>query len=350
MVLPELPGEAVTEFDAILLTSFGGPEGSDDVEPFLRNVASGREIPEKRLIQVKEQYGLFGGISPINQQNRELIEALREELDKNGIPLPIYFGNRNWKPFLKDTIEVLHREGKRNVLALVTSAFGSYSGCRQYQEDLQNAISEAGAHDLKMQKIRLYWNHPGFFAAMQSILSSALLSLDDGITESTRLVFTAHSIPSAWEEFSPYKSQLLDFAESLSASVASDLRWDLAFQSRSGPPTIPWLEPDILDHLETLDPATTSQVVLIPIGFLSDHMEVIYDLDNQALPHAETLGFKALRTPTVGTHPEFVTGLRQLIEEKVGGKEPLVAFGEIWECSAKCCSIPSHHLSAPSKD
>ena len=242
----------MSDFDAILLTSFGGPEKSDDVRPFLENVTSGRNIPPERLAQVQEQYDLYGGVSPINQQNRELIAALQAELRTNGIDIPVYFGNRNWGPYIKDTLDDLYADGKKNVLALVTSAFGSYSGCRQYREDIANALAQINAKDLYVEKVRLYWNHPGFFEAMCDRLSSTLDSIDLENAGQVQIIFTAHSIPSSWEMSSPYRSQLLEFSQSLSTAVAPDLAWDLVFQSRSGPPSVPWLEPDIIDHLDAL--------------------------------------------------------------------------------------------------
>ncbi|MEG3587099.1 MAG: ferrochelatase [Actinomycetota bacterium] len=329
----------MNDFDAILLTSFGGPEQNSDVKPFLKNVAAGRDIPLERLAQVEEQYALYGGASPINQQNRELIAALQVELNANGIHIPVYLGNRNWVPYIKDTLGDLYDDGKRNILALVTSAFGSYSGCRQYQEDLDNALAQINEHDLYVEKVRLYWNHPGFFEAMCDQLSSTLESIDIGKAGRVQLIFTAHSIPSAWEISSPYRSQLLEFSKSLSTVVAPDLAWDLVFQSRSGPPSVPWLEPDIIDHLDALKASGTDCVVITPIGFVSDHMEVMYDLDNQAISHAAKLGMESRRTPTVGTHPAFVRGLRQLIQEYLEARSPLVAFGEPWTCNPNCCPI-----------
>jgi len=337
----------MSDYDAILLTSFGGPEKSDDVRPFLENVASGRNIPPERLSQVQKQYDLYGGVSPINQQNRELIAALQAELNTNGIDIPVYFGNRNWDPYIKDTLDDLYADGKKNILALVTSAFGSYSGCRQYREDIEKALTQINAKDLYVEKVRLYWNHPGFFEAMCDRLSSTLDSIDLENAGQVQIIFTAHSIPSAWEMSSPYRSQLLEFSKSLSTAVAPDLAWDLVFQSRSGPPSVPWLEPDIIDHLDALKTSGTNCVVITPIGFVSDHMEVMYDLDNQAISHAEELGMESRRTPTVGTHPAFVRGLRQLIEEYLDASPPLVAFGEPWTCNQNCC--PPSQQRPPSR-
>jgi len=339
LALPQLPKENMTEFDCILLTSFGGPEASEDVEPFLRNVANGRDIPAERLEEVQAQYGFFGGVSPINQQNRDLIAALEEELQSRNIELPIYFGNRNWDPYISDALQNIYDDGKRNVLALVTSAFGSYSGCRQYQEDLDLAVEGLNAEDLSVEKIRLFWNHPGFFEAMVQRLKSSISEIDNDTIQKTHLAFTAHSIPSAWMETNPYQWQLRDFASQLVDAVAPDMEWDLVFQSRSGPPTVPWLEPDIVDHLDSLSAQGVESVIIAPIGFVSDHMEVMFDLDTEAADHARSLGMKVTRTPTVGVHPTFVSGLGQLIEEKILNQTPLVAFGEPWICQPGCCSV-----------
>ena len=339
----------MTEFDAVLLTSFGGPEGPEDVEPFLRNVAKGRDIPEKRIREVEAQYGLFGGVSPINKQNRDLIKALKSDFHANGLKIPIYFGNRNWEPYVADTLQQLYEDGKRNILAVVTSAFGSYSGCRQYQEDLDAAVKGLGVTDLNIEKIRLYWNHPGFFQAMCEQLRHTLSLLSPEDRDQTRIVFTAHSIPTAWDRSNPYKSQLNKFAYQLANTVAPELEWDLAFQSRSGPPSVPWLEPDILDHLDFLEGEGVNSVVITPIGFISDHMEVMFDLDTEAVTHAQKLDIKVLRTHTVGTHPDFVSGLRQLIQERINNLDPLAVFDEPWVCTPTCCSVAQRPSSGISK-
>lgn len=335
----------MTEFDCILFTSFGGPEAPEDVEPFLRNVANGRDIPAERLEEVQAQYGLFGGVSPINQQNRDLIAALGKELRSRNIDLPIYFGNRNWEPYISDAFHNLYDDGKRRVLALVTSAFGSYSGCRQYQEDLDLGVKKIGADDLFVDKVRLFWNHPGFFEAMVQRLKSSFSDIDDNSLQETRIAFTAHSVPTAWGETNPYQWQLTEFASRLADAAAPDMHWDLVFQSRSGPPSVPWLEPDIVDHLDSLSSQGVKSVIIAPIGFVSDHMEVMFDLDTEATDHARTLGMKVTRTPTVGVHPLFVSGLCQLIEEKLTGHSPLVAFGEPWVCQPGCCSVAKRPAS-----
>lgn len=329
--------------DAILLFSFGGPEGPDDVVPFLENVTRGRGIPRERLVEVGAHYSLFDGVSPINQQNRDLLAALEPELRQAGIDLPVYFGNRNWHPFLADTLDQIASDGHERVLVLVTSAFGSPSGCRQYRDDLERVAAEraeAGAATLTLDKVRLYWNHPGFLEASQARLTDALEDLDPSRRERSRLVFTAHSVPSSWTAASPYVDQLHAAARHLATTVAPDLEWDLVYQSRSGPPQVPWLEPDIVDHLDALHADGTDTVVIMPIGFVSDHMEVVYDLDTEAADRAQELGMTMVRAGTVGTHPAFVAALRQLVEERLHGTDPLATIGEPWPCPAGCCEVP----------
>ena len=332
-------------YDALLLFSFGGPEGPDDVVPFLENVTRGRNISSERLAVVGEQYGLFGGVSPINEQNRALIAALQTELAANNIDLPIYFGNRNWHPLLADTLDEIAEAGHSRVLALVTSAFGSRSGCRQYRDDLSVAVEGATHRDLTIDKIRLYWNHPGFIDASIDRLRTALDRLAPDVRSRARLVFSAHSIPTAWAATSPYLDQLHAAAEHLVSATAPDLHWDLVFQSRSGPPQMPWLEPDIVDHIEALDDGVDT-VVVMPIGFVSDHMEVIYDLDTQAAATAAKRSMTFLRVPTVGTHPAFVAGLRMLIEEQLSGAAALSAVAEPWLCPPGCCDVVSGRARA----
>ena len=291
--------------DAVLLFSFGGPEGEDDVIPFLQNVTAGRNIPPERLAVVGQHYGLFDGISPINGQNRALMAALEPELRANGIDLPLYWGNRNWHPLLKDTLAAMAADGHREIFALVTSAFGSPSGCRQYRDDLDEAVAELADESggvLTITKSRLYWNHPGFINASEARLSEALASASTSPAPD-RLVFTAHSVPSAWTATSPYLEQLQAAAAELARRCAPDMRWDLVFQSRSGPPSMPWLEPDICDHLRRLHEDGIQHPVVFPVGFVSDHMEVVYDLDIEASAVAKELGIAFTRVPTVGTHP-----------------------------------------------
>ena len=309
--------------DAVLVLSFGGPEGPDDVMPFLRNVVRGRNVPDERLATVAEQYEQFGGVSPINAQNRALIDALVPELAEHGIQLPVYFGNRNWHPFLADTLRTMAEDGIRSALVFVTSAFGSYSGCRQYRQDLVAAASIVGEshpslHIPELRKLRLFYNHPGFIEAAAERLRDAIDShpLADG---EPRVVFTAHSIPVSMADQCDYEQQLRESARLIAAAVGmgdSDT-WDLAFQSRSGPPHIPWLEPDIGDHLRRLADEATQDVIIAPLGFVSDHMEVLFDLDVQAAAIADGLGIRVRRASTVGTHPRFVAMIRELIEEQL---------------------------------
>ncbi|MFV2039051.1 MAG: ferrochelatase [Acidimicrobiales bacterium] len=326
--------------DSILLVSFGGPDGPADVVPFLEHVTRGRDIAPERLAVVAEHYALFQGISPINGQNRDLLRALRADLEAAHIDLPVYWGNRNWNPLLTDVVSEMVAAGHKRILAIVTSAFGSYSGCRQYSEDLSQAI-ESVAAPIEIVKARLYWNHPGFLAAMTDRINGALDTVDPQARTRARLVFTAHSIPTAWITTAPYVDQLRAAAGHLASSCAPGLAWDLVFQSRSGPPHAAWLEPDIVDHLEQLHSTGQDIVVVIPLGFISDHMEVVYDLDVQARARADELGVTMIRVDTVGTHPAFVAALRGLVEEHLAGTPPLTAIGEAWPnpCPHGCCVI-----------
>lgn len=304
--------DTAAAYDALLLLSFGGPDGPDDVMPFLRNVTAGRNVPDARLAVVAEQYEMFGGASPINQQNLALIDALRVEFEANGIELPIYFGNRNWEPYVRDTVVSMRDDGVTNALVLATSAFSSYSGCRQYREDLERAAEQVdGAPGLN--KLRLYYNHPGFIDAVVD-------RVNEVHRPEARLVFTAHSIPNSMAAWCEYEPQLREMSALVAERVGAQT-WDLTYQSRSGPPHVPWLEPDVNDHLETLATDGVTDVTLVPLGFVSDHMEVKFDLDHQARETADRVGLRVRRAPTVGTHPAFITGLRQLVEEKTAGAE-----------------------------
>ncbi|BAN00621.1 ferrochelatase [Ilumatobacter coccineus] len=321
-------------YDALCLLSFGGPEGPDDVMPFLRNVTAGRNVPDARLAVVAEQYERFGGRSPINDQNLALIDALRAEFAAHDIDLPIYFGNRNWEPYLADTVAQMADDGVANALVLATSAFSSYSGCRQYREDLDRAAAEVGERAPGLHKLRLYYNHPGFVDAVVDRIAEVH-------RPGARLVFTAHSIPVSMAQWCDYESQLDEMARLVAGRVGAD--WDLAFQSRSGPPHVPWLEPDINDHLATLAEQCVTEVTLMPLGFVSDHMEVQFDLDFQAAETATSVGIDMRRAPTVGTHPAFVTGLRQLVEERTAGG-PVLWVGEAGPWPDPC---PAGHCLAP---
>jgi ferrochelatase len=337
----------MTDYDAILLHSFGGPEGPDDVIPFLENVTRGRGIPRERLAVVGEHYGLFGGVSPINDQNRALIAALRAELDAHGIELPIHWGNRNWHPLLDDAVREMVEAGHRRVLALVTSAFGSYSGCRQYRDDLDRAVAATGG-TITIDKAPLYWNHPGFLDAVTDRVLTGFAALGSAAADA-RLVFTAHSIPSSWVATSPYLDQLQAAAGEIARRVHDTIDravdatdWDLVFQSRSGPPHVPWLEPDVNDHLEALAATDVEAVLVVPLGFVSDHMEVVYDLDTEAAATADRLGLTLVRAGTAGTHPAFVAALRCVIQDALTETTPLAAVGEPWPnpCPEGCCAVP----------
>jgi len=310
-----------------MLASFGGPDGPDDVLPFLRNVTAGKGIPDERLAEVAEHYHHFGGASPINGQNLALQRALVAELERRGIDLPVVWGNRNWSPYTRDALAAAHADGARRVLALVTSAYSSYSGCRQYREDFWSSLDALATdlgeaeHPLVVDKVRSYFNHPGFVAANVDAVVEAYAQVPDG----ARVVFVTHSIPDTMEAASAvsgatYSAQHLSVAAEVAARVAERVghavEWDLAYCSRSGPPSQPWLEPDVNDHLEELSAAGTAAVVISPIGFISDHMEVAFDLDTEALETAARLGLTAVRADTVGVRSAFVSGLVDLVLER----------------------------------
>ncbi|HSE43705.1 MAG TPA: ferrochelatase [Gemmatimonadales bacterium] len=321
-------------YDAVLVVSFGGPEGPDDVLPFLENVTRGRAVPRERLLAVAEHYQHFGGVSPINEQNRALVAALRRELASHPPALPVYLGNRNWHPYLADTIRQMRDDGVRRALALVTSAFGCYSGCRQYREDVIRALEAAGPGAPEVDKLRLFFNHTGFIEANAANLKEALDRFPPDRRGVVRVVFTAHSIPMAMAHASGYEPQLLE-ASRLVAEAAGAPSWDLIYQSRSGPPHVPWLEPDVCAHLEALASQGVREVVIHPIGFLSDHMEVRYDLDTESRTKAEELGLTLVRARTVGTAPGFVAMLRELIQERMVERPERPALG---------CLGPSHDI------
>ena len=359
---PEGVPAAALPYDALLLYSFGGPNGPQDVLPFLRNVTRGKHIPEERLVEVGAHYDHFGGASPINGHNLELIAALHEELARRGADLPIGFGNRNWEPYTTAALADLRAQGAHRVLAIVTSAYGSYSGCRQYRENLAASLAELGGgldSGLVVDKLRHYFNHPGFVRANAEAIAEAYAgsaAARAGARDGTAapLVFVTHSIPDVMEEGSgaqrpSYRSQHLDVGALVAAEVAEligyPVPWQLAFCSRSGPPHQPWLEPDVNDVLKELAGAGARAVVLSPIGFISDHMEVAFDLDTEAMETARELGITAVRAGTVSTRPAFVSGLVDLIMERAGRErgeivEP-VAVGALgaWPdaCRAGCC-------------
>jgi ferrochelatase len=327
-------------YDALLVVSFGGPEGPDDVMPFLANVLHGRNVPESRMREVAHHYELFDGVSPINEQNRRLINALEQELERDGPRLPIYWGNRNWHPLLADTLSRMRDEGIKNALAFVTSAYSSYSGCRQYREDIERAREAIGEGAPRVEKLRAFYNHPGFVGPNVENLRAALEQIPEERRKAARVAFTAHSVPAAMAAGCDYERQLLETCR-LVAEGAGVADWRLVFQSRSGPPTQPWLEPDICEHLRGLKEAGTSDVVVAPVGFISDHMEVLYDLDTEARQLSGELGINMVRAATVGTHPAFVRMIRELIHERLDPAVPRRALGTFAPshdvCPSDCC-------------
>jgi ferrochelatase len=339
-------------YDAVVLISFGGPEKPEDVMPFLENVTRGRNIPRERLLEVAEHYYHFGGKSPINDQSRALISALRQELDKHQIALPIYWGNRNWHPFLPDAFRQMRDAGVKRALALMTSAYSSYSGCRQYRENIAAAQAEIGEGAPAADKLRVFYNHPGFIEAMLDRVQTALAEFAGEDLSRIRFVATAHSIPSSMAQTSDYEKQLRETTR-LVAEGAGFTAWDLVYQSRSGPPSQAWLEPDILDHLRQLHGEEVKNVIVVPLGFISDHLEVLYDLDHEAQALAQELGMKMVRAATAGTHPAFVRMLRQLIQERLS-EAPKVAIGNYCPnhdvCPANCCPAPSRAGRPPASE
>jgi ferrochelatase len=314
----------VVDYDAILIVSFGGPEQADDVIPFLENVLRGRNVPRERMLAVAEHYYHFGGCSPINDHCRELIAALKKQ-----VTLPVYWGNRNWHPMLADTFRQMTDDGIRRALAIATSAYPSYSGCRQYLEDIAAVRAAVGDRAPEIHKLRPFSDHPLFLQANAERVTAALERVPEDRRAAARLVFSAHSIPISMASTCAYEEQLLLTARFVSNSVQHP-EWDLVWQSRSGPPTQPWLEPDILDHVRRLAEDGVKDVVAAPIGFLSDHMEVMYDLDVEAADLCASLGIHFVRAETVGTHPTLIQMLRQLIEERQAATEPP-------QCAADCC-------------
>jgi ferrochelatase len=319
-----------TDFDALLLVSFGGPEGLDDVITFLENVLRGRNVPRERMLSVARHYELFGGVSPITQQNRNLIAALEKEFEEHGPALPIYWGNRNWQPLLPDTLRQMASDGIRNALVFVTSGYSSYSSCRQYLQNISDAQAVVGPEAPHVEKLRVFYKHPLFIEANVDHVRAALNQLDD--PASAHLVFTAHSIPESMAVNCDYAAQLGYTGASI-AREFSGHKWHLVFQSRSGSPMQPWLGPDVCDHLRALHGEGVTSVVIAPIGFVSDHMEVVYDLDVEARRVADEIGMKMVRAATAGTHPSFVRMIRELVMERVNGEVPAN------NCAPDCCRI-----------
>jgi ferrochelatase len=322
-------------YDAVLIVSFGGPEKTEDVLPFLETVTRGRNVPRERLMEVAEHYYHFGGRSPINNQCRELMAALRNELAQHGPDLPVYWGNRNWHPFLAETLRQMRADGIRNAAAFVTSAYSSYSGCRQYRENIAAAQAEVGEGAPKIFKLPVFYNHPKFIQACAERVRDAQKPFLRDEPNSFRLVISAHSIPCSMAETSAYERQLRETSRLVAQAVGFD-SWDLVFQSRSGPPSQPWLGPDIHDHLRTLHGEEVRNVLVAPLGFVSDHLEVLYDLDVEAAALASELGMNLVRAATVGTHPAFIQMIRQLILEP---SPP--------GCPQDCCPGPSRAGRVP---
>lgn len=350
-------------YDAILLAGFGGPEGQDDVIPFLRNVTRGRGIPDERLEEVAHHYRHFGGVSPINDQNRELKAALEAELARRGIDLPVYWGNRNWDPYLADALQAAYDDGHRTLLTIATSAYSSFSSCRQYREDIAIALEQTGLEgEVAVDKVRQYFDHPGFVEPFVEGVVAGVRSLlpgVDGDASAIRLVFATHSIPTtdaersgprdrSFGEGGAYAAQHLAVSELVATLAARELgleslAWELVYQSRSGPPTQPWLEPDINDRIEELPGEGVKAIAIVPVGFLSDHMEVLWDLDTEALETSEEHGLAAVRVPTPGSHARFVSGLVDLVIERQQGTPPaerpaLTDLGPWFDvCRPGCC-------------
>jgi protoporphyrin/coproporphyrin ferrochelatase len=340
------------DYDAILVISFGGPESREEVIPFLENVLRGRNVPRERMPAVAEHYYHFGGKSPINQQIRKLITALESELAQHGPKLPVYWGNRNWHPMLAETLQQMKQDGVRRALAFVTSAYSSYSGCRQYREDIVRAQNEVGAGAAEIEKLRAFFNHPGFIEATEDRLRDALREIPAEVRKNVQTVYLAHSIPVAMAETSDYVRQLEEVRKIVSArlGIANDA---LVYQSRSGAPGQAWLEPDILDYLRQVKARNlASAVVLAPIGFISDHMEVLYDLDVEARQLCDALALPMVRSKTVGVHPKFIGMIRELILERTTPGVERRALGSLGPrrdvCEEGCCPAPLRrvHLQA----
>lgn len=361
-------------YDALLLLSFGGPEGPDDVVPFLENVTRGRGIPKERLKEVGQHYFLFGGVSPINEQNRALLEALRKDFAEHGLDLPVYWGNRNWAPYLTDVLREMAADGHRRIAVLTTSAYASYSGCRQYRENLADALAALAADGIeppRVDKLRHYFNHPGFVRPMVEGVLASLADLPDDVRDGAHLAFTTHSIPTAAAESSgpedgpeggAYVAQHLDVArlivDAVRAETGVERPWELVYQSRSGAPHVPWLEPDICDHLEALDASGAPAAVMVPIGFVSDHMEVLYDLDTEAEAKAAELGLPVRRSATVGADPRFAAAVRELVLERAASERGLpverCALGTLGAsydlCPIGCCPSRAPRPAAAGAD
>jgi ferrochelatase len=356
---PETPPD-VTPYDALLLVSFGGPERAEDVIPFLENVTRGRGIPPERLEAVAQHYYDLGGRSPINDQNRAFVTAIEEDLRSAGIDLPVYWGNRNWDPFLTDALDRMRSDGIRRAACLLTSAYSSYSGCRQYRENLADAVAEvtsSGSGVPRLDRLRHYFNHPGFVEPMVDATLSALADLADSARREAHLLFVTHSVPVAMNEASgpdggayvaQHRTVVDEVAERVRQETGHRYPSELVFCSRSGPPHVPWLEPDVNDRIEQLSSDGATGVVVVPIGFVSDHMEVIYDLDTEARQTADKIGLPFARAATAGVDPRFVSMVRELLVERAAVERGLEArrptvggTSPSWDvCPVGCCANP----------
>jgi ferrochelatase len=352
------------DYDAFLLVGFGGPEGPADVMPFLENVTRGRGVPRDRLAGVARHYEKFGGVSPINQQCRDLLTAIGKDFAAAGVDLPLYWGNRNWHPYLTGTVAQMAADGVRHAIAFVTSAYGSYSGCRQYLDDIEAARAQAGPGAPRIDKIRHFFNHPGFIGPVTEAARAAIGQLPAGVADDAWLVFTAHSVPEAMAAASGpagglYPAQLAEAARLVAGELARaegrERHWRLAYQSRSGPPSVPWLRPDVGDQLTELSASGVPAVVVIPVGFVSDHMEIVFDLDTEAAELARRLGLPMARAATPGTHPRFVSMITELVNERRGQFAQVPVLGSLPVapdfCPNDCCRLPAaRHPAGPGAD
>ena len=330
-------------YDSVLVLSFGGPEKHDDVLPFLENVLRGKNVPRERMLEVAEHYYHFDGKSPINDQNRELIGALKAELALHGPDLPIYWGNRNWHPMLVETLRQMQADGRKSALAYVTSAFSSFSGCRQYREDVQRAQAEIGPGAPHVDKIRVFYNHPAFIATNAESVQAAFDELPEAGRPAAKLLFTAHSVPMFMAESSDYLKQLRETCRLVGLETGRT-DWELVYQSRSGAPGQPWLEPDVNDRIRELYAEGMRDLVLSPIGFVSCHMEVLYDLDTESRELCDQLGIRMVRAKTPNAHPLFVSMIRELVAERMGLTErrAIGQFGPNHDvCPMNCCPAPA---------
>lgn len=335
-------------YDALLFVSFGGPEGRDEVMPFLENVLRGKPVPPERMREVAHHYELFDGVSPINEQNRRLIRALENDFATHDIHLPIYWGNRNWHPTLTDTMRRMRDNGIKRALAFVTSAYSSYSGCRQYRENIAQARETIGDDAPHIDKLRVFYNHPGFIDANVEHIEAALDKISEAQRAHTEIVFTAHSIPVAMAQNCAYELQLRETCRLIverlrCAEGDAPRRWQLVYQSRSGSPMQAWLEPDVCDYLTEIKGAGATDVVIAPIGFISDHMEVLYDLDTEAKGLCEKMNLNMVRAACAGTHPAFVSMIRELVLERMTSNTERRALGRFPAshdvCPTDCCLL-----------